>query len=121
MLKLRPFTFRNHSVLWLAGSNADIADLFRALKRHQPDPGRRIPIEDLVKVDNPDQVRLLAVSHEAQPIESGEFHWPCLRTPGIDSTSIKLNRLVQARSLDESFDLWPAPAQLLIESTQDVP
>jgi hypothetical protein len=120
MLKLQRFTFHDHSVLWLEGSRRDIAGLLRAIKGHQRDEDRKIPIGDLVEIENPDGLRLHVVSHEAQPIESGEFHWPCLRTPGIDSTSIKLTRLVDSRSLDESFDLWPVPAQLLIESVQDV-
>ena len=119
MLKLRRFTFRDHGVLWLEGSREEIAALLRAIEQRQRGTDRRIAISDLVEIENPDEVRLVAVPHEAQSIESDEFHWPCLRTPGIDSTSIKLKRLVHSRSLDEAFDLWPAPAQLLIESTQE--
>lgn len=121
MLKLRRFTYRDHSAIWLVGSRADIAGLLRALQKRQRDEDRRIPIEEVVEVENPEGVRLFAVSDELQQIENGEFHWPCLRTPDLDSASIKLARLVQAGSFDESFDLRPAPAQLLVEIAKDAP
>ena len=114
MLKLRSFTFKGHSVVWLAGSIQQIVELAQAIARADAHMDC-VALQDLVPVENPDNVRLFAVSHAPREIPAGDLHWPCFRPSGINAVVTKIRRIVQGRSLDESFDLWPAPAELLLE------
>lgn len=119
MLKLRHFTFKGHSVLWLSGSRSEITRLRGVIASSERSNIARIALSDFVTIENPDGVKLFATSHEAQPIAPGELHWPCLRPQGIDAVDIKLERILEGRSIEETFDLWPAPAELLLECARE--
>jgi hypothetical protein len=121
MLRIRRFTFRGHSVVWLAGSVGDLTRLRDAITTRAHGAAQAVSLDGLVPLDNPDGIVLCAVFGDATPAEEGVLHWACLGSPGIEEVARRLGRIVEGRSIEETFALLPMPAELLVERAPDEP